>query len=1054
MYFAFLRFNTNSSLPPAANRYLPMRQSITRQPTPCNRLEHPHSDSLWFTLVRPVFCLMFSLVLLGSNSIHAQFGNGNGLGNNGNGQTPNRSNAVTNGSGIPLTSVEPTGQYPTREYYVGLEAYRAGDLKSAFELFEASVRGGRIDTQGRYIEAIPGLAMLGECYWQMGDLPSCRQNADQIIQILSRHKFLRGVNWNSAIQSGVTVSKRAFLWPDAAAVQVGSFREMLPVASGQPVTADLLRQGGAIESLTYRNMDVAEIMRGIAIASYRRRVLLGPLTENDPGANLLLDSIKYPAVMPPQIGKTIIGAARSVGYFGKRDDQRIISDAPNVGFYGGTVHPLSAITMLAATNALVGSKKPETAIPAAMRTVHIAGALGQLEFIGEAFQLAAGSVNSQQAGSLAESASLIAAALLRESRFASLHCLIAGADAAVTAGNLEMATNLLANAEALANRRDVTLPRFNAYAAYVRSRMAAASGSAITGTQSSALDKALVPMLTFALNTRKRRQVLVSMPRVYQFNLIQQAISNSRADSTITRLLEAYLEDPPVEVWRRDPVDGLAAVMIDTAAAHVSRVNLAAATGYGDKLLQAIDDMLAARFHRQLPLGGRVAQVRAIARADEKDLPQAVAKMRNAPGNPISEVRRAAAVAGKPTLVAMTTAETKACVAALSRIHLPQVTLPSLEEKAPAAKLPPKTGLLTFTSVGKRVYATLSAKNQILMWTVNGSSRIPSEVNKLLRGIGVGKIRGDRIPSDESWKEDAVTLRRLLIPEDTTITAEKFDELIIVPDGPLWYLPFDLLPFSEADSPLLGEQIKVRYAATPALAIRPVSASPATNKVGIATGKFFAPRDLELNQQIADSIVDVVTEPLRLPDTNNTPTALLGSEIGHLAIAAPQTPNTNNLLLTPMAPYEQRNPLGNLAAWLRFPAQVPANVILAGFRTPVGVGRMGTGSELFGALTALNVAGVRNVLISRWAVGGNSTAVLLKEFLQELPFIGMNEAWQRAKLVLLSTNLDPAGEPLLTQAEHEREGLTGKQPLFWSGYMISSHPRPALPPAVDAAAQN
>lgn len=224
---------------------------------------------------------MVSMLLLGFNSSHAQFGNGNGAGNNGNGQPLNRPNQGIPGNGIPFGSVEPTGQYPTREYYVGLEAYRAGDLKSAFDLFEASVRGGRKDLKGRYIEAIPGLAMLGECYWQMGDLPSCRQNADQIIQILSRHKFLKGVNWTNAIQPNAAVSKRPFLWPDAAAVQVASFRDMLPVASGQQVTQDVLRQGGSIQSLTYRNMDVAEIMRGVAIASYRRRVLLGPLTEND-----------------------------------------------------------------------------------------------------------------------------------------------------------------------------------------------------------------------------------------------------------------------------------------------------------------------------------------------------------------------------------------------------------------------------------------------------------------------------------------------------------------------------------------------------------------------------------------------------------------------------------------------------------------------------------------------------------------------------------------------------------------------------------------------------
>ena len=132
---------------------------------------------------------MISLLLLGSHSIHAQFGNGN----NGNGQPNNRPNTGNNGNILPFGGVEPTGQYPTREYYIGLEAYRAGDLKSAFDLFEASVRDSRRNVQGRYIEAIPGLAMLGECYWLIGDVPSCRQNADQIIQILNRHRFLKSV---------------------------------------------------------------------------------------------------------------------------------------------------------------------------------------------------------------------------------------------------------------------------------------------------------------------------------------------------------------------------------------------------------------------------------------------------------------------------------------------------------------------------------------------------------------------------------------------------------------------------------------------------------------------------------------------------------------------------------------------------------------------------------------------------------------------------------------------------------------------------------------------
>jgi len=104
------------------------------------------------------------------------------------------------------------------------------------------------------------------------------------------------------------------------------------------------------------------------------------------------------------------------------------------------------------------------------------------------------------------------------------------------------------------------------------------------------------------------------------------------------------------------------------------------------------------------------------------------------------------------------------------------------------------------------------------------------------------------------------------------------------------------------------------------------------------------------------------------------------------------------------------------------------------------VGQMGTGDEVFTTLCALHAAGVRSVLLSRWAVGGESTATAIRELVQELPFDGMNAAWARARAVLRSTELNPAAEPLLMKAEHKLEGLTGDQPLFWAGYLLSSPP--------------
>ena len=123
---------------------------------------------------------------------------------------------------------------------------------------------------------------------------------------------------------------------------------------------------------------------------------------------------------------------------------------------------------------------------------------------------------------------------------------------------------------------------------------------------------ALTKLASFTLNMRLRRKPVVSMPRVFQLSLIQQAIGNSLGNATSDALLQVYCEEPPTSLWRRDAVDALTGVTLDRSVAHLARVNLAASSGYADKTLVAIDQMLAARFTQRLPLGGRITQLRAL----------------------------------------------------------------------------------------------------------------------------------------------------------------------------------------------------------------------------------------------------------------------------------------------------------------------------------------------------------------------------------------------------------------------------------------------------------
>jgi hypothetical protein len=812
--------------------------------------------------------------------------------------------------------------------------------------------------------------------------------------------------------------------------------------SGTPLTEQRLALGGEIEEPNLRSIDVVEIMRGLAIASYRRRILFGPLSVQEQLAAGVLESTKYPAALQIPIARTLIGSLRTTGYFSTHDDKRVQTEAAQAALFNGGVHPLSAIATLAQASVIAGTDNPGNVVPLALNLVHASAALKQPEFIGEAMQLAAGCANEQQAALIRQAANVVATAMHRKSRLATLHCLIAGADASITAGDLESAATMLGQAKTLSARRDVLLPRLEAYGAYVMARLAAARGASIGVGRVTNLDEALTQMTTFTLNHRTRKRPLISMPRIYQLGLIRQAIGTSLGGNTSDKLLLEYCGDSPAELWRRDAVDALSGVMVDRSLAHAARINLAASAGYGDKVLQAADLMLAARFNQRLPLGGRIAQVRTIARTDENLLDKDVVDFRNKAGRGMKEVRAVAVAMGEPNAIQVESLEAKACGVALSRMHLPQAMPPPLDEKLPVAKLPKRTGLLTFTAVGNKLYATLSADGKVVMWTIGGGSRLPSEIGRLLKAIGVGKKRGNRLPEDESWKEIAVALRRHLLPDDATITADRFDELIIVPDGPLWYLPFDILPLGDQSSSLIADRISVRYAATPGLALKPVALPPISRAIGVSADLFFAPGDRDANSATIQSILDVLNDPVRLPEVVDKPTGLLGNQLGHLVVAAPRTPNSKNQLLMSVAPYDQASPYSTLAAWMRFPAEVPRSVLLVGFRTPVGVGQMGNGNELFNTVCALNAAGVRNILLSRWDVGGESSAIVLRELLQELPFAGMNESWRRARMMLRRSELDPAAEPLLTQADHDRDGLTGDEPLFWAPYMISSPDNP------------
>jgi hypothetical protein len=168
------------------------------------------------------------------------------------------------------------------------------------------------------------------------------------------------------------------------------------------------------------------------------------------------------------------------------------------------------------------------------------------------------------------------------------------------------------------------------------------------------------------------------------------------------------------------------------------------------------------------------------------------------------------------------------------------------------------------------------------------------------------------------------------------------------------------------------------------------------------------------------------------------PGELLAARLRCLCVADAVTPPERPLQLTLLAPGGSarggaplRQPI-SLVDWLALPLQAPQTVLLPGLRPDLN----SDGSDLFLIAMGLKACGVRQALLARWAVGGPSSATLLRETLKELETVGLPRAWQRASQILAGELLDPNLEPLLSAGDRKASQIPGDQPLLRAGYLL------------------
>lgn len=967
---------------------------------------------------------------------------------------------------IPGLDVAPANSYPNDQYFFALQVYREGDLTNAAVAFDQALGRTRKDSNGRWIDAIPVYAMLGECLYQAGDLPAAIENFDIALALTIRHRgWLSALTWNDLMSAPQRQPDMAATWAAPNVPAIYPLPNRLSISTGNADLLSQARRGGAVESARLTRIDAVEVMRGIAISLYRRKVIFGEISGEFEIANQTLEAIRYPKDLNIPIARAMIGSMRACGKFAAGDVEGLASDVGESALTPAGVHPLSPIILLAGARQAAMSDNYAAAVPLAIRAAASASALGQPEWVGEALAIAAGCADANTARQVQASATAAATAHQRRGPIASVGSLAAACDAAMTAGDVNTATRLLEQLRAALAQRDMQQPRWAAYGEYLTAVVTAGSGGSIGG-DTPVIDDSITRMLAFASGNNagirrnggaRRGRIMPATPRLYQLAMIN---ADNRGRGAMGRAVEQrlanYVAEPSAAVWRNDPVDAIAYLSFDRSGLIADQIAAAIKRNAPLDVLVHCDALVRNRFIMSLPLGGRVQQVRAIASKDKSLLTPAAIDLRD---KPPTQLQGMVAILAAPTpapgsaelLQRGRGLESLASQVALSRRQLPSTAPRPLTDSKELEKLPPGHALLTYTEVAGALIATLTVGKDTKMWNIPTARQLPGDISKLIKGIGAGgRPAATRLDDNEQWKSDAATIRRKLFPNEYLDSMDAIEHLIIVPDGQLWYLPFELLPVGDENATLMGDKISIRYAPTAGSAIHASAIMNADKPIGTAAQLFFSPRDGNLNTSLVNRIIESIKLHQPIPTEPVTPSNQLGQIVGFYGVLGAVTPDPAKPLLTNVSGYDKDLTTASLAAWMRLPSNVPSGIYLPGYRTAAGGAQLGDGRELFMTLTALHVAGVRDVVISRWPVGGESTAILSKEFLQELAFEGIDPAWRRAIQTLRRTTLAPESEPLLGAKDQKRDELTGEHPLFWSGYMLVS---PYSPP-VTAAQQD
>lgn len=954
-------------------------------------------------------------------------------------------------------------ELPRAEYYVAKELFGAGRIAEAAEGFTAAGQRARRIGEQRWIDSIPPLVMLGECYYQQGNLTLAMEQYDAaLLLMLNYPKWIDRVDAGSEQLPFHEAAAKGINWfPMSVAARTVAIPEAIEIAI-DPLQAQVGPQGGIIAPVSLvTRLDSTEVFRTLAVAMSRRKEILGPLARHSPLSEPLALAFMHEPL--PQAAWVVASWKLLRGL--SKLSTATEAEAPGLirgsillgGQYHYFMSPL-ALTAIAEIEAKQGNYA--AAISALQDASLLAAELEQHSELADSLRLLAACGAASQRIELLGPLQNVATWSSKRSNLSRLAALIGAAEIAVYDGNVPLADKLSKQAALIFRAREITLPRDRAALAYTNALMGFAQNRATLGYSN--LEAALKLM-------HGNAQTGAVVERIFQAQMTLDLLAGGQlTPDDCDAILAKILAEPSRGDWELDSLETLAAITTASLPAYERLLELAVDRGDQTAIVSRLDRLQRQRFYESLPLGGRLLSVRHAIATDPTKLPKASADAANIAFQTFPELKNEQQLMQSivkqlhdgplPLDERQLPAAEKRLFGELEELAVAienQIALFSLRRTSLDRYLPGKADIaaiqaqlktddlvLALATTGQSIVGVAVNQQQVKYWQVAEVNEVEIQLNELLVNIGLVKQATPLLPSavlssDSAWKTSAQSLLTKLFPSEVQDLVADSKRVVIAPNGRLWYLPFELLPIAaQADANRWIEDRAVTYVPTLGGVHAAFNEIPTIkNSVGILGNPFATNKDE--NRAIAERLLAEVSNStgLFLDEKLAVPSPVwLGICSDQLWFAAQLVPaaNTWETILMQFG----RGKQATLGSWLSSPKASPAAVVLPGLTTAAPSGTLGSGNELFLPACGMLLSGTRSAMLSRWPVGGKSTAAILERYLEDSQSESASTALRRAVLSLWTEDFLIADEPSLLPAGKEAAALcSGQHPLLWSGYM-------------------